>query len=452
MLLAGLAGGAFVVARVAMREQLTALGLQGAVLLANELRSRRPAGRSALNRLFASFEADGVTMVVLVNPERRVVVSNRAFPHQEIEPAPLLDEALRTGEVQAGWQSTGASKVFRVYVPVDRIPGPRWRHHPLSDPPEEPIFGHPLPPEIVEVSPQFPPGWGIERGRVILVLDVETDRAAWIWRWAWIQSAVSVCAIALLWLSWYGARRSAQAIAALEAEKRRRETLTRLGEMSAVLAHEVRNPLASLKGHLQLASEETSQGLALKTGTDGFRTASTRIAQALEETARIESLIRGLLDYTRDSRPHIESMPAEDLFGLARDAAGPWPEGVDLIFATRAGLVLHADRDEMARALANLLRNAAEAAGRGGKVRVSATVEGGWYRVTVEDSGPGVADDLRARMFEPFVTGKVRGVGLGLAVARKAIEAHGGRIEAGRSVDLGGARFDILWPSSEGGT
>jgi C4-dicarboxylate-specific signal transduction histidine kinase len=61
--------------------------------------------------------------------------------------------------------------------------------------------------------------------------------------------------------------------------------------------------------------------------------------------------------------------------------------------------------------------------------------------VTVEDSGPGVAPELAARMFDPFVTGKVRGVGLGLSVARKVTEAHGGTVTADRSPDLGGARF-----------
>lgn len=84
-------------------------------------------------------------------------------------------------------------------------------------------------------------------------------------------------------------------------------------------------------------------------------------------------------------------------------------------------------------------------------MRLTVSSDPAGHRLTVEDSGPGVPDDLTERLFDPFVTGRVRGVGLGLAVARKVVEAHGGRIEAGRSEDLGGARFDVTWPATRQG-
>jgi signal transduction histidine kinase len=99
------------------------------------------------------------------------------------------------------------------------------------------------------------------------------------------------------------------------------------------------------------------------------------------------------------------------------------------------------DVEPMVRAITNVVFNAVEAAGTGGRVRVTATMDRVRAVVTVEDSGPGVAPELAARMFDPFVTGKVRGVGLGLSVARKVTEAHGGTVTADRSPDLGGARF-----------
>ncbi len=440
LLLAGLAAGAFAVARVATRDQLTALGLQGAVLLANELRTRRPPGHGMLRRVFESFEAEGVMTVTLVNPEHRVVASSRPGLAAAIESDPALDAAFRTGEVQAGWAQAG--EAFRVHVPLDRIPGPRWRHrhgdHPgphVSDPPFD----------AEEPPPWPPPGWGLDPGRVILALDVEPKRASWLWNWASVHAAVSLGAIALLWTAWFGARRSARAIVALEAERRRREALARIGEMSAVLAHEVRNPLASLKGQLQLAVEELGRA------PPGEATVPERVSRALDEAGRIEALIRGLLDYARDSRPRVVTVPAEALLSLARDLAGPWPDEVELLVDAPPGLTLRADRDEMARVVANLLRNAAEAAGPGGRVRLAVASDPAGHRITVEDSGPGVPDDLKGRLFDPFITGRVRGVGLGLAVARKVVEAHDGRIEAGRSEDLGGARFDVTWPATGSG-
>lgn len=436
LLLATLAVGAFFVARVAAHDQLTALGLQGAVLLANELRTRRPLGPGMLHRVIESFEAEGIASVALVNPERRVVASSEPGVERDLGADPSLHEAFRTGEVQVGWVGSGEYKAFRVHVPVDRIPGPRWRHR-LHEPlppgnPSDP----PLPSGLENGT--LPPGWGIEPGRVVLVLDVEPRRASWLWRWAFVHTVVSAAAVVLLWVAWFGARRSARAIAALEAERRRRETLARLGEMSAVLAHEVRNPLASLKGHLQLAVEEMGRGSGALV--------PQRISQALDDTSRIEALVRGLLDYAREATPSSEDLPAEALLALARDMAGPWPDGLNLEMVVTPGTVFHADRDQMGRAIANLMRNAREAAGSTGRVRVTARVADSVQHVTVEDSGPGIPKDLVARVFEPFVTGKVRGVGLGLAVARKLVEAHGGRIVMGRSADLGGARFDVEWP------
>lgn len=426
LLLAGLAAGAFAVARVATRDQLTALGLQGAVLLANELRAHRPPGRGMLRRVFESFEADGIAGAALVGPERQVVAASHPELGPGLDADPVLEATFRTGEVQAGWTRSGDRETFRVHVPVDRIPGPRWRRH------------HPDSP----VPPWPPPDWGLDPGRVVLLLDVEPDRASWMWNWAWVHAAVSAGAVALLWIAWFGARRAGRAIAALEAEHRRREALARIGEMSAVLAHEVRNPLASLKGQLQLAVEEMGHP------PPGEAKVSDRVFRALDEAGRIETLIRDLLDYARDTRPRVTAVPAEVLVSLARDLAGPWPEGVAWSLDASPGLTLAADRDEMARALANLLRNAAEAAGPRGQVRVTVALNATRHRVTVEDSGPGVPDDLKERLFDPFVTGRVRGVGLGLAVARKVVEGHGGRIEVGRSEDLGGARFDVTWPAT----
>ena len=104
------------------------------------------------------------------------------------------------------------------------------------------------------------------------------------------------------------------------------------------------------------------------------------------------------------------------------------------------------DRAALRRALVNLMYNAIEAMPEGGELRVETRSEVGVVRVSVLDTGPGVPEDLRNRLFEPFVTqGKPKGTGLGLAVVQQVAEDHGGRVEVGKA-EGGGAAFHIILP------
>src|SRR5207237_1396118 len=106
-----------------------------------------------------------------------------------------------------------------------------------------------------------------------------------------------------------------------------------------------------------------------------------------------------------------------------------------------------ADGDLICQVLLGLLANAAEAAPSGGEVALAAAAADGGVEIAVADSGPGVPPELRARIFEPFFTTRPRGTGLGLAVARQIVEAHGGRIEVGERTG-GGARFTLRPPAA----
>src|SRR5438876_1223134 len=129
----------------------------------------------------------------------------------------------------------------------------------------------------------------------------------------------------------------------------------------------------------------------------------------------------------------------------------------EAIAATRARLAqteklaalgqLGADGDLICQVLLGLLANAAEAAPSGGEVALAAAAADGGVEIAVADSGPGVPPELRARIFEPFFTTRPRGTGLGLAVARQIVEAHGGRIEVGERTG-GGARFTLRLPAA----
>ncbi len=111
------------------------------------------------------------------------------------------------------------------------------------------------------------------------------------------------------------------------------------------------------------------------------------------------------------------------------------------------GLTANVDSDRIQSALVNLLRNAIEAAASSASPRVFLSTEADEEAITIhiEDSGPGVAADIAPRLFQPFVTGRAQGVGLGLAIAERFVRAHGGTIELAEGT-LGGARFTVRLP------
>jgi two-component system sensor histidine kinase HydH len=227
--------------------------------------------------------------------------------------------------------------------------------------------------------------------------------------------------------------RRAQREEALAESRARNDRLTAFRTMSAVLAHEIKNPLAALKGNAQLVAEALPDG-------------SLRRAQAdrvVEASIRLEALVGDLLDFVRDgslTRALVD--PAEILFLAAEDAA---PKAELELEAAPPTWSLDAAR--IRQALENLLRNAIQAA-EGGRVLASVSVEGDRLVYAVRDEGPGLpkgAAGTAETIFEPFFTTKTRGVGLGLPVARRIVELHGGELTA-RNRPEGGAEFRVVIP------
>ena len=224
------------------------------------------------------------------------------------------------------------------------------------------------------------------------------------------------------------------------------ERLAAIGRLAAQITHEIRNPLSSVALNIELLDDDVAF-----LPTERQAEARAILQAVLKEVERLTQITEGYLRFARLPAPRRVAGDVGDL--LADIAAFTQTEsgkrGVMLELNVDKGIpeVPH-DPPRLRQALVNLLRNAVEAAGSGGTVRLaaekSARVAGG-VRLTVEDSGPGVPADVRKRLFEPFFTTKPSGTGLGLLLTREIVSEHKGELTLTTS-KLGGAAFHIELP------
>ncbi len=214
----------------------------------------------------------------------------------------------------------------------------------------------------------------------------------------------------------------------LEKEMAREKELGLIGQMSSVLAHEIRNALGSVKGYVQYMDEKTP-------ATDSKKGIYSLILQG---TDRIETLVGDMLTFSRREDYRLESISIEPLLKESVSLAlGSWPRKID--WKEIKGNV-RADREKLLRALINLIRNAMEAMqDTAGTVHIATTKKGGNLVICIEDDGPGISDEVRERLFVPFFTTKASGTGLGLAIAKKLVEGMGGKLTLANRPDKKGA-------------
>lgn len=208
-----------------------------------------------------------------------------------------------------------------------------------------------------------------------------------------------------------------------------RDRLASLGRMSAVLAHEIRNPLGSLKGHAQLLQESLEPGSL----------AQKRAARVVQETVRLELLVLQLLEFVRSGQ--VERVPV-DLAGFIHETLVEEDNARVYFIGFDTPEVLPVDPLRLRQVLTNLIRNALEASPEDGPVEVELRGDENKVRIFVRDRGPGIPAGQEEAIFEPFHTNRVRGVGLGLAVSRQIVELHQGTLFARNRFD-GGAEFCI---------
>lgn len=219
---------------------------------------------------------------------------------------------------------------------------------------------------------------------------------------------------------------------------KRADRLAAVGQLAAGLAHEIRHPLASITGAVNvLANPESPSDLQ-----DEFR------GIIKKECRRLAGLLKDLLDFARPRKPKLRKVDmaasVDYVVTLARSSSVASRIEIQTELPTDLPLV-ECDEEKIKQVLLNLLMNGAQAMPNGGRVTVSARREGPDLAVVISDEGPGVPEDLKSRIFDPFFTTRESGTGLGLAVVQQIVIQHGGGIDVGRN-DTGGARFTVRIP------
>jgi two-component system sensor histidine kinase HydH len=252
----------------------------------------------------------------------------------------------------------------------------------------------------------------------------ELDSAATLSLGVGVAAAVTLLTLSAILLRW--SLRREDSVRAVEQARH----LASLGQMSAVLAHEIRNPLASLKGNAQLLAGSLPEGERPRAKAD----------RVVDEAVRLEHLTNDLLAFARSGEIKVADADPAALLRAAATAVGDARIRVDAAAAPRSWPL---DADRMHQVLVNLLENAAEMSD--GPIEAIVGRGGAGLRFTVRDHGPGLpAADLE-RLFEPFFSRRIRGTGLGLAVCKRLVELHGGTIVAANAAG-GGAEFRIDLP------
>jgi len=215
------------------------------------------------------------------------------------------------------------------------------------------------------------------------------------------------------------------------------ERLAAMGRMAAGIAHEIRNPLGIIK----------ATNARLRKRYDDPAQPNERFVYIDEEVDRLNGILTGYLQFARDEPPQLRPLDLVPLVERGLRLARPELEatGVDVALELPASCRVRGDAQRLQQVILNLVLNSVQAMPEGGRLEVRLTAAATEARIAFTDTGPGFSQAVRARLFEPFVTTKEKGSGLGLAVAQRIIEQHGGSIGVS-DARAGGATVEIRLP------
>jgi PAS domain S-box-containing protein len=230
------------------------------------------------------------------------------------------------------------------------------------------------------------------------------------------------------------------ALAAAQGELLRKERLAVLGQLAGGVAHQIRNPLAIIKN--------ASYVLERAIGPTEDPAIFGSLSMIHDEITHADGIVTDLLDYAAVRAPRLRPVAIAEVVDLAvRSDRIPATVRLEVRVAPVPPLML--DEQQLHGALGILIRNACEAMPEGGTLTVGAAASDDTVMIFVEDTGPGIAPEVIDKLFDPLVTTKPLGLGLGLVTARTLVVNHGGTITPGRS-SRGGARFEIRLPRTAG--
>ena len=217
------------------------------------------------------------------------------------------------------------------------------------------------------------------------------------------------------------------------------ERLSAAGQLAASLAHEIRNPLASISGAAGILQRGTAQPEYLED--------SLEIIQ--KESQRLNKLLTGFLNFANPRSPRLQHTVANELLASVVTLASHRAEqdGIRLVHArSSSDDVIACDPEQLKQVLLNLVINAIEASPAGSEVWLKTHKGNGYMSIEVEDSGSGISDEAAERIFDPFFTTKPKGTGLGLAISSMIISQHGGKLSFSKS-PRGGTTFRLELPA-----
>ena len=215
-----------------------------------------------------------------------------------------------------------------------------------------------------------------------------------------------------------------------------KENFAALGEMSAGIAHEFKNSLATIVGYAQMSTAETD-----------VATLQGYAREIHKESLALSHMVTDFLNFARPVMASIDEVDlAELLSNTIADMKNLRPGNYEVRFNSSGKVVVPCDPTLMRQSFLNLLINAAEALERNGVIQVSVdALKGRTVRIVIQDNGHGMPEDVASKVFIPFFTTKPHGTGLGLALVQKIVLAHNGRIEL-RSAPGKGTKFTVTLP------
>ncbi len=206
----------------------------------------------------------------------------------------------------------------------------------------------------------------------------------------------------------------------LKASIQQKERLALIGEMSATIAHEIRNPLGGIRGFASFLAKDIPES----------HPTHKYVEKILQGIQILEKIVNDLLEYTRPIELQYKRFPLSKILEESIEILNPDKEKISVMIKCPQTMEILGDEDKLKQVFRNIFSNSIQSIKDRGKITITAQQENNFVRIEVKDTGSGIKKDVLPKIFSPFFTTKEKGTGLGLAISQKIINAHNGQIKA----------------------